>query len=186
MALTETIQYDLGYKAPFFALIDVVSDEIITPQDVAGRKGLVVMFICNHCPYVIHLRNELVKLANDYQKKGFGFLAISSNDIDKYPEDAPDKMRELARVMNFPFPYVYDVTQSVAKAYKASCTPDFSVFDHQLTCVYRGRLDGSNPGNDVPVTGEDLRQLFDAVLNREQIPSRQLPSMGCNIKWKDA
>ncbi|GAB5538752.1 MAG: thioredoxin family protein [Salibacteraceae bacterium] len=184
MALTETTPMELGYKAPFFSLPDVISGDLISPQDVPSRKGLVVMFICNHCPYVIHVREELVRLANDYRSKGIGFIAISSNDVENYPEDSPEKMKELAMELNFPFPYLYDESQRVAKAYKAACTPDFSVFDSQLTCVYRGRLDGSTPGNNIPVSGTDLRNALDALIQGKELDQPQLPSMGCGIKWK--
>ncbi len=145
------------------------------------------MFICNHCPFVIHVREELVRVANDYLGKGIGFVAISSNDVVNYPDDHPDNMAELARDLKFPFPYLYDASQAIARAYDAACTPDFSVFDAADCCVYRGELDGSRPGNDIPVTGESLRKAIDYLIRGEEVPAEgQRPSMGCNIKWKDA
>ena len=142
------------------------------------------MFICNHCPFVVHIREELVKLANDYQSKGIGFVAISSNDVVKYPDDAPEKMKILAEDVNFPFPYLYDESQEVAKAYEAACTPDFNVFDWHDRCVYRGQLDDSRPGNEIPVTGKDLRNVLEGLLQGQNEFPNQIPSVGCNIKWK--
>jgi len=184
MAATETIQIPLGFKAPDFSLWDTVSDKIISYQDIRGSKGTVVMFICNHCPYVIHVREELIRIANDYIPKGIGFVAISSNDVSQYPEDAPDKMKELAISLKFPFPYLYDETQEMAKLYHAACTPDFSVFDANDICVYRGQLDNSRPKNNIPVTGKDLRYVLDCLIHQWPIPEKQIPSIGCNIKWK--
>ena len=184
MARTPTTQIPLGFKAPEFRLPDTVSGNFVSLNDIAGSKGTVVMFICNHCPFVIHVREELVKLANDYKDKGFGFVAISSNDIVNYPDDAPQKMKQLALELEFPFPYLYDETQEVAKAYDAACTPDFSVFDKDQLCVYRGQLDDARPGNDAPVNGKDLRHLLDCLLNGKKVPQEQKPSLGCNIKWK--
>lgn len=184
MALTPTTSIPLGFTAPDFLLPDVVTGRKVSYSAIKGVKGTVVMFICNHCPYVIHVLEELINLANEYQEKGIGFVAISSNDVENYPDDHPDKMRKLALKESFPFPYLYDETQEIAKAYDAACTPDFSVFNEQDKAVYRGRLDGSRPGNDIPVTGEDLRKALDQLLAGEKIPEEQLPSMGCNIKWK--
>ncbi|MEQ9188151.1 MAG: thioredoxin family protein [Cryomorphaceae bacterium] len=184
MSLTYTAEISLGYDAPTFQLLDTVSGSTLSLSDVRGDKGLVVMFICNHCPYVVHVREELVRLANAYIDKGVGFVAISSNDVVNYPEDGPEEMKDLANRLDFPFPYLYDEDQSVAKAYKAACTPDFSVFDSELTCVYRGRLDDSSPGNGVPLTGNDLRRALDQLLGEGSVTMQQLPSMGCNIKWK--
>lgn len=184
MALEETTPLELGFEAPDFTLLDVVSEEEIGLSDVRGEHATVVMFICNHCPYVMHVRKELVQLALDYQGRGVGFVAISSNDVENYPEDSPEKMAEMAREFNFPFPYLYDETQDVAKAYSAACTPDFALFDGDLKCTYRGRLDASRPGNDEPLNGLDLRRAIDAALNKEPITWKQEPSMGCNIKWK--
>ncbi len=142
------------------------------------------MFLCNHCPYVIHIHDELLKITNEYAEKGLSFVAVSSNDVENYPDDSPEKMKELADEKAFNFPYLYDDTQEVAKAYQAECTPDFFVFDADLKCVYRGRMDGSSPGNGVPLTGEDLRMALDNLLAGLPIDTEQHPSMGCNIKWK--
>lgn len=184
MALTETEQIPLGYSAPEFSLVNTIDDETVSFGQVRGERGTVVMFICNHCPYVVHVRDELVRLANDYMSKGIGFVAISSNDIVNYPDDRPELMRQLAHELSFPFPYLYDESQEVARSYKAACTPDFSVFDAEDRCVYRGRLDASTPGNGKPVTGEDLRDCLDSLLRGDSISEEQFPSMGCNIKWK--
>ena len=184
MVLTPTIHIPLGYEAPAFQLPDTLSGNRYSYADLRGEKGTLVMFICNHCPYVIHNREELIKLANDYKQKGIELIAISSNDAVNYPDDGPDKMKALAEEENFPFPYLYDESQEVAKAYDAACTPDFNLFDANDKCVYRGRLDSSRPGKDIPVTGEDMRSAFDSVLIEEEIAVRQFPSLGCNIKWK--
>ena len=184
MALTPTLNIPLGFKAPEFNLLDTISGNNYSFQDLKGEKGTLVMFICNHCPYVIHIRQELIRLANDYKDKGIGFIAISSNDAVNYPDDAPDKMKSLGKEFNFPFPYLYDETQEIARAYDAVCTPDFDLFDADDSCVYRGRLDDSRPGKDIPVTGKDMRSAIDTILNGDKIPERQMPSMGCNIKWK--
>ncbi|NNE55544.1 MAG: thioredoxin family protein [Flavobacteriales bacterium] len=185
MARTPTTQIDLGFKAPNFSLPDVTSGKDISFSDVKGERGTLVMFICNHCPFVIHVKDELVRLANDYRSKGFGFVAISSNDVVNYPQDSPEKMKEFAKLAQFPFPYLYDETQEVAKAYDAACTPDFSLFDREDVCVYRGQLDDSRPGNGEPVDGHSLREVFDLMLNGSPVPQEgQRPSIGCNIKWK--
>ena len=184
MALTETRKIALGFDAPKFSLLDVVRNEHRQLKDLKGEKATVVMFICNHCPYVIHVREQLVKLANYYRLKGIGFIATSSNDVENYPQDSPEEMRKLADEMGFPFPYLFDETQEVAKAYQAECTPDFMVFDSSLKCIYRGRLDDSTPGNGRPVTGSDLRTVLNDVLEGNRLRGEQFPSMGCNIKWK--
>lgn len=184
MAATETLQIPLGYTAPEFSLPDTVSGKNISFADVKGEKGTVVMFICNHCPYVIHVKEELVRLANEYGGKGIGFVAISSNDVVKYPADAPELMKTFAEENGFPFPYLYDESQDVARAYFAACTPDFSIFDANNACVYRGQLDSSRPKNNHPVTGKDMRTALDCLLTGEPIPALQVPSIGCNIKWK--
>ena len=185
MARTYTTQIPLGYHAPDFVLPDPRTGEQVTYETIRGEKATIVMFICNHCPYVVHLREELLRLAHDYQHRGFGFVAISSNDVENYPDDAPVKMAELAEELKMPFPYLYDETQEVAKAYDAACTPDFSVFDSNDCCVYRGEFDGSRPGNGVPVTGQAMRAVLDQ-LEKGVAPAAegQVPSMGCNIKWK--
>jgi thiol-disulfide isomerase/thioredoxin len=149
-----------------------------------GQKGTLVMFICNHCPFVKHVNPELVRLASDYKDRGIGFIAISSNDVENYPEDHPDKMTETAAREGYPFPYLYDASQEVARDYQAACTPDFYLFGPDLRLRYRGQLDGSRPGNGIPVTGEDLRRAMDCLLEGKPVPSEQKPSLGCNIKWK--
>ncbi len=185
MALTPTTQKELGFKAPEFDLLDVVTGNNQTFSQLKGTHGTVVMFICNHCPFVVHVREGLVKLAQDYLTQGIGFIAISSNDVENYPADSPELMKEMAMEFNFPFPYFYDETQDVARAYDAACTPDFSIFDADDKCVYRGQLDDSRPGNEVPVTGESIREVCDLLLHRQPIPKdNQRPSVGCNIKWK--
>ncbi|MCB9338772.1 MAG: thioredoxin family protein [Lewinellaceae bacterium] len=184
MAYTESNMMALGTEAPSFTLPDTISGKMITLNDVATDKGTVVMFICNHCPYVIHVNPEIVRLANDYQKQGVGFVAISSNDVKHYPADAPDKMKTVASEAGYPFPYLYDETQAVAKAYDAACTPDFYVFDGRKKLVYRGRLDDSRPNSGKPLTGKDLRAALDAMLGGHEVEKKQYPSAGCNIKWK--
>lgn len=184
MAATETTKRELGFKAPTFTLPDTVSGAHVSLEDVKGDKATVVMFICNHCPFVKHVNEQLVGLANDYMDRGIGFVAISSNDVVNYPDDSPEKMKVTALEEGYPFPYLYDETQDVARAYDAACTPDFSIFDADLKCIYRGQLDDSRPGNGKPVTGADIRSALDAVLNGEPISAVQYPSLGCNIKWK--
>jgi len=184
MARTPSNMLALGTKAPEFELLDTVSNETLSLEKLKGKNGTVVMFICNHCPFVIHVNPELSKLGKEYQAKGIGFVAISSNDVVNYPQDAPDLMKEKAKAMEYSFPYLYDETQEVAKAYDAACTPDFYLFDADLELVYRGQLDSSRPGNGLPLTGSDLRNAMDAVLNGNAVDSNQKPSIGCNIKWK--
>lgn len=174
----------LGTAAPAFLLPDTVSGREISLEDVRGVNGLVVMFLCNHCPYVIHVNDEIVRVSKEYLEKGIGFVGISANDAENYPDDAPDKMKEVAAQLGYPFPYLYDESQAVAHAYDAACTPDFYVFDQNLKLVYRGRLDDSRPKNDNPLTGKDLRAALDAVLAGEAVSEVQYPSGGCNIKWK--
>jgi peroxiredoxin len=184
MARTETIKRELGYTAPDFNLPDTVSGRNISLDDVRGEHGTVVMFICNHCPFVKHVNAQLAALAIDYLPKGIGFVAISSNDVNNYPDDHPDLMKVLAEEEGFPFPYLYDETQDIARAYSAACTPDFSIFNSDLRCIYRGQLDDSRPGSDIPVTGKDIRSVLDAMLAGEPVTGVQYPSLGCNIKWK--
>lgn len=184
MALTESNMLLIGTKAPNFSLIDTASETNITFSDIKGTKGSVVLFLCNHCPYVIHVNDELVKIANEYQEKGIGFVAISSNDVINYPDDAPDKMKLVAKVLRYPFPYLYDESQEVAKAYDAACTPDIYLFDDRDLLYYRGRLDESRPGNNKPLNGKDLRLALDLLLRGEPPLQKQYPSAGCNIKWK--
>lgn len=185
MARTYTEQIPLGFKAPDFVLPDVVTGKKISLEELNSNVATVIMFICNHCPFVVHVRKELVRLANDYLSKGIVFAAISSNDISAYPDDSPQKMRELAISLNFPFPYLYDESQEVARAYHAACTPNFSIFDASLKCVYRGQLDDSRPGNGIPVTGKDIRDALDALLQKKIVSEIQKPSLGCSIKWKN-
>ncbi|MBN2910081.1 thioredoxin family protein [Polycladomyces sp. WAk] len=185
MALTESNMFPLGAKAPSFTLPDVVSGKNVSLDELKSEIATVIMFICNHCPYVKHVQDQLVKLANDYIPKGISFIAINANDAEKYPEDSPEKMKEVAQKLGYPFPYLFDETQEVAKAYQAACTPDFYIFDRDLKCVYRGQLDDSRPGNDIPVTGESIRSALDSLLRNEPITVKQKPSIGCNIKWKD-
>ena len=184
MAETPTIQTPLGYKAPEFSLPDTVSGNTLNYSQIRGEKGTVVMFICNHCPYVIHVIEELVKLANDYIPKGIGFVAISSNDIINYPQDAPDKMKEHAAKWGLSFPYLYDERQEVAKAYQAACTPDYHLFDEEDKAVYRGQLDDSRPRNKEAVNGRDIREALDKILAGQKVNKKQKPSVGCGIKWK--
>lgn len=182
--LVESNPFKLGATAPAFQLTDTVSGELKKLSDLKGEKGTVIFFICNHCPYVLHVNAELVKLANDYSNKGFSFIAISSNDVDTYPQDGPKEMKSHAINENYPFSYLYDETQEVAKAYDAACTPDFYVFDSSLASVYHGRLDDSRPNSEIPVTGKDIRVVLDRVLSGDEPVQKQMPSMGCNIKWK--
>jgi peroxiredoxin len=175
----------LGSAAPDFSLPDVVTGKKISLKDSAGRKALLVMFICRHCPYVVHVKHELAKLGRDYAAKDLGIVAISSNDAEHYPDDGPAKLKEMAQELGFGFPYLYDESQEVAKAYAAACTPDFFVYDAKRKLVYRGQLDDSRPGNSQPVTGRDLRQALDAALAGKAPAGEQKPSMGCNIKWKE-
>lgn len=184
MALTPSSMLDLGTVAPDFQLSDVVTGKKMTFNDVRGAKGTVVMFICAHCPYVIHVQDELVKVAGVYQDQGVEFVAISSNDAINYPADSPEKLKEQADSIGFTFPYLYDEDQSVARAYQAECTPDFFVFDENNQLAYRGRLDEATPGNDKEVNGKDLRAALDALMEGNPISKDQFPSMGCNIKWK--
>ena len=174
----------LGTVAPAFQLPDTVSGKTLSLDELRGERGTVVMFICNHCPYVIHVQGELVRLANDYTAREIGFVAISSNDAEAYPADAPERMKELAAELGYPFPYLHDESQQVARAYAAACTPDFFLFDGDLRCVYRGQLDDSRPGNGLPVTGRDIRSALDALLEGRPVEEQQRPSIGCNIKWK--
>jgi peroxiredoxin len=184
MALTESTMPGLGMPAPDFKLPNVVSGQTVTLGNFAGRKALLVMFISRHCPYVQHVKHELAKLGRDYAREPLGIVAISSNYIVQYPEDAPGRLREMATELDFNFPVCYDETQEIAKAYQAACTPDFFLFDENRRLVYRGQLDGSRPGNGVPLTGGDLRAAIDAALAGRPVNPVQRPSAGCNIKWK--
>ncbi|NJB37479.1 thioredoxin family protein [Croceivirga sp. JEA036] len=184
MARTPSNMLPLGTKAPDFSLLDTLSGSVLELDQLKGEKGTVVLFICNHCPFVIHVNPILVTLANIYQEKGINFIAISSNDVENYPQDAPELMTKVAKEENYPFPYLYDETQEVAKAYDAACTPDLYLFDQNLALVYRGQLDDSRPQNGIPLTGQDLKAAMDALLSGVAITAVQKPSLGCNIKWK--
>jgi len=174
----------LGIAAPSFKLLDTISQKIKSLEELKGNKATVIMFICNHCPFVLHVNDTLVKIANKYQSNGVKFIAISSNDVLNYPQDSPDLMTLQAKKLNYPFPYLYDETQEIAKLYDAACTPDIFAFDANLKLAYRGQLDDSRPGNGIPVTGKDLRKALDLVLDNKPIDFVQKASMGCNIKWK--
>jgi peroxiredoxin len=185
MALTEsTMELELGAEAPDFALTDVVAGKTVRRDDFKGNKGLLVMFICTHCPYVKHVEKGLAALGMDYDGEPVSIVAIGSNDAESYPDDAPAGLKQQAETMGFRFPYLYDETQEVARAYRAACTPDLFLFDGDLKLVYRGQFDGSRPGSGVPVTGEDLRAAMDALIEGKPVAVEQKPSIGCNIKWK--
>lgn len=184
MARTPSKMIDLGSTAPSFSLPDTVTGNVLSLEELKGELVTVVMFICNHCPFVKHVNEELVQLAEDFQPEGVAFIAISSNDVDNYPDDSPEKMKEAAAKLGYTFPYLYDATQEVAKSYHAACTPDFFVYNQQLQLAYRGQLDNSRPDNDVPVTGKDIREAINCLLKGKPLPEKQYPSIGCNIKWK--
>ena len=183
MALTESTMLELGTVAPDFSLPDVVTNKTVRRDDFRGQKGLLVMFICTHCPYVKHIEKGLAQLGADYSEK-LGIVAISSNDAKSYPDDSPAGLKRQAQTMGFKFPYLYDESQEIAHAYKAACTPDIYLFDAEMKLVYRGQFDESRPRNGVPVTGKDLRAALDAVLQGEKPDGDQRASIGCNIKWK--
>lgn len=183
MALVESNMMELGTKAPNFSLLDTVSGKTKTLSELQSSIATVVVFICNHCPYVHYINSKLVEVANTYQEKGVQFIAISSNNVEKYPQDSPEKMTETAKIEKYPFPYLYDESQEVAKAYKAECTPDFFVFDENLQCAYRGRFDETRPKIGIP-TGKELTDALDALIAGEKVADEQKPSMGCSIKWK--
>jgi peroxiredoxin len=183
MAATNSTMLPLGTPAPDFSLPDP-HGRLVSLKDFQSSKALLVLFICNHCPYVKHIRAELARLGRDYQPRGLGMVAISSNDASRYPADAPAKMAEEAREAGYTFPYLYDESQEIAKAYRAACTPDLYLFDGRQRLVYRGQLDDSRPGNGIPVTGRDLRHAIEAVLSGQPVSDQQRASIGCNIKWK--
>ncbi|MGC1182551.1 thioredoxin family protein [Legionella sp.] len=184
MVATPSKMLPLGSKAPDFTLIDTRTDQLISLAKHKSSIATVIMFLSNHCPYVKHVQPKLVELAEIYQPKGIEFIAISSNDVEKYPADGPEKMRLEAEQFNYSFPYLYDESQTVAQAYQASCTPDFYIFDKDLFCVYRGCLDESTPGNNKPLTGACLQDALDCILAGKPVSTEQKPSIGCNIKWK--
>jgi thiol-disulfide isomerase/thioredoxin len=184
MVATPSNMLPLGSKAPEFTLIDTRTNKMVSLAQSKSSVATVIMFLSNHCPYVKHVQPKLVELAEMYQPKGVAFIAISSNDVEKYPADGPEEMRLEAEQCNYSFPYLYDESQDVAKAYKAACTPDFYIFDKDLLCVYRGCLDESTPGNNKPLTGEHLQNALGCILAGKPVSAEQKPSIGCNIKWK--
>lgn len=184
MALTPSTMLPLGTKAPELELFDVSSQETISLHKFSSHKGLLVIFLCCHCPFVKHVEREIARIAQDYQKQNIGIIAISVNDIEKYPDDSPPKLQEMAQRLGLDFPICYDESQNIAKAYRAACTPDFFLFNAQQELVYRGQLDDSRPGNNLAVTGKDLREALEALIEGKPINPEQKPSIGCNIKWK--
>ena len=183
MAVPSTM-LELGTKLPDFELVNAVDSRTVAARDAMGERGLLVMFICNHCPYVKHVLPELGRVAADYQPRGIGVVAINANDVETYPQDAPPEMKALAEREGWTFPFLFDETQEVARAFQAACTPDFYLFDADGNLVYRGQLDDSRPNSLVPVTGKDLRAAMDALLEGRPIPGDQKPSLGCSIKWR--
>ncbi len=184
MSYTESTMLTLGTEAPPFQLTDTLSGNKFSLEELKSAKATLIMFLCNHCPYVKHVNPEIIRVAKDFILRGVSFIAISSNDALRYPDDGPEQMKIKAMELDYPFPYLYDATQEVARAYDAACTPDFYLFDGQLKLVYRGRLDEAKPKNEIPLTGKDLRNAIEAVLNGEPVTDKQYPSAGCNIKWK--
>jgi len=184
MAAVPSTMLELGTQAPDFKLSDTISGDVITLADFDDKPALLVMFICNHCPYVKKIKSGLVDYAKDYMPRGVAIVAISSNDVEGYPEDSPERMKLDAAQHGYPFPYLFDEVQQVAKAYKAACTPDIYLFDSKRRLVYRGQFDDSRPKNDRPVTGMDLRKATDRLLAGQTVSEEQIPSIGCNIKWK--
>jgi peroxiredoxin len=186
MALVESNYFEIGKIAPKFYLFDTLSDMKLSLDELKGKNGTLIAFICNHCPFVLHINQGLIKLANDFKNKGVNVIAISSNDIYDYPQDAPEFMKITAQNLNYPFPYLFDENQDVAKAYDAACTPDFYLFDEDLKALYHGQMDNSRPGNGIPVSGIDLRNAITLMLNKSENTSFQKPSIGCSIKWKNS
>jgi peroxiredoxin len=185
MPKTLSTMLELGTKAPDFALPDVVSGETISLDTFNGRKALLVMFICRHCPFVKHVQHEIARIGHNYADKDVGIVAISSNDVGVSPGDSPSDLKAMSEELGFNFPFCYDENQQTAKAYEAACTPDFYLFDQSRSLVYRGQLDDGRPGNDSPVDGKDLRAALDALLDDQKIEANQKPSIGCNIKWRE-
>jgi peroxiredoxin len=183
MSLTPSTMLELGTALPEFSL-PATDQTTVSSSDLAGAKGVLVMFICNHCPFVKHVRAGLAQFGRDYQNSGLNVVAINSNDTDTHPDDSPEKMKEEVATQGYVFPYLFDADQSVAKKYQAACTPDFFLFDANARLAYRGQFDGARPGNEVPVTGNDMRAAVDAVLAAGSVPADQIPSVGCNIKWR--
>ena len=184
MVLTPSTMLSLGTEAPYFTLPDTTG-KMVSLNDYKDAPAFLIIFMCNHCPYVKHVQHGLAKIASEYQAKGVAVIGINSNDAETHPDDSPEKMAEEIKSVGYTFPYLYDETQEVAKKYRAACTPDFYLFDKDMKLVYRGQMDKSRPGNDIPVTGEDLCAAMDAVLEEKPVSGDQIPSMGCNIKWKE-
>lgn len=184
MVDTSSTMLPLGLPAPDFRLPGVTTGQQVELSHFKGNEGLLVIFLSRHCPFVKHVQQQIAAVGNDYLDRGLGVVAISSNNVEKYPADAPEKLKEMATELEFSFPLLYDAKQDAAKAYKAACTPDFFLFDGKLNLAYRGQLDDSRPGNDKPVDGKDLRTAIEAILEGQPVPHEQRPSMGCNIKWK--
>jgi|TARA_B110000914_G_scaffold194655_1_gene182859 thiol-disulfide isomerase/thioredoxin len=183
MARTPSNMVPIGFEAPSFKLYDTLSNQTLDSDILFGDKCTLIMFICNHCPFVKHVNQEIVQLSKDYKNMGINFIAISSNDVVNYPEDSPEEMTKTGIFEKYTFPYLYDETQEIARNYDAACTPDFYVFDSNKKLIYRGQLDDSRPGNNIPLSGSDIRIVFDSVLESKQITINQKPSIGCNIKW---
>lgn len=184
MAAAESNMLPLGIEAPYFSLYDTVSKTMISTNDLKAEKATVIFFICNHCPYVHHLMSKFLEIAKKYIPQGVHIAAISSNDVENYPQDHPDIMKTIADMCQFPFPYLYDETQKVAKAYQAACTPDFYIFDKEMKLAYRGRFDESRPKSGIEPTGKDFIEALEAIIKGEEITKKQYPSIGCSIKWK--
>ena len=184
MSLTPTREIPLGFAAPKFNLINPRNNKLEKLENLQSDKGTLIVFMCNHCPFVVHILPELVNIAYDYINKGISFIAINSNDIVSYPQDSPENMIKLVKEYNIPFPYLFDESQEVARAYSAECTPDFNIFDGNMKCVYRGQMDSSRPGNNKEKNGYNIRQVLNKIISGELVSPNQTPSIGCNIKWK--
>tara|TARA_B100000965_G_C19513716_1_gene723120 strand:- start:597 stop:1151 length:555 start_codon:yes stop_codon:yes gene_type:complete len=184
MVLTPTTKINLGFQAPDFHLFNPVKSSMQSLDSLKSSTATVIIFMCNHCPYVVHILDGLVSISKDYIPKGIAFIGINSNDVSTYPDDSPEKMIDLVNSYNLPFPYLFDESQNIAKAYHAACTPDFSVFDNSMNCIYRGQFDDSRPGNSIPVSGKDMRTVLDSMIEGKKLNMIQKPSIGCNIKWK--
>ncbi|TQV72813.1 thioredoxin family protein [Aliikangiella marina] len=184
MSLTPSNMLPLGTVAPDFKLLDPRDGQLKTLSELKGAQGTLIMFVCNHCPFVVHIESAMADLGREYADKAINFVAISANDVIAYPQDSPEKMAQKATELDYRFPYLYDESQETARAYQAACTPDFFLFDGELRCVYRGRFDGSTPGNGVAVTGSDIKAALNALESNQPIEQKQYPSMGCNIKWR--
>lgn len=184
MARVPSMMIPLNSRAPDFILPEVVNELIFSLQQMKGKTATVIVFICNHCPFVKNINPQLIQLAHDYANEGVQVIAISSNDVMQYPEDGPQNMKKIAQQLKYPFPYLFDETQEVAKAYNAACTPDFFIYDSNLLLTYRGQLDDSRPGNDIPVSGKDIRAALASMINGDPVTTNQKPGIGCSIKWK--